>query len=204
MGVVVVDNYITRKNITEDDVKFFNMFIEHSIGALENSQSFESTLAQAHTDSLTLLWNYGYFQYKLDEMLANAQTTKSPLSVMMIDVDDFKKFNDARGHIQGDSALKKISETIKENCRKLDIVCRYGGEEFSIILPDNDKQEATLLGERIRASLEERIILNNNFTVSIGIACFPQDARDKAALIKQADEALYKAKKKGKNKVTLA
>lgn len=144
-GLVVVDNYITAKPITDDNFEIFNMFMEQATRALENSQSFESTLTKAHTDSLTLLWNYGYFQYKLDEELARADTMQLPLSVMIIDLDDFKLFNDSYGHIQGDNALRRISEILKENCRKVDIVCRYGGEEFSIILPANNKEDARLL-----------------------------------------------------------
>jgi diguanylate cyclase (GGDEF)-like protein len=180
------------------------MFKEQATRALENSQSFESTLTKAHTDSLTLLWNYGYFQYKLDEELARADTMQLPLSVMIIDLDDFKLFNDSYGHIQGDNALRRISEILKENCRKVDIVCRYGGEEFSIILPANNKEDARLLGERIRKSIEENKIFGSRFTVSIGIAAYPQDSLDKITLIKKADSALYEAKRTGKNRVILA
>ena len=123
---------------------------------------------------------------------------------MMIDLDDFKKFNDAYGHLQGDDALRQISAVLKENCRKIDILCRYGGEEFSLILPTNSKKESARLGERIRKSIEQREILNSKFTISIGIASFPHDASDKIALIRKADQALYAAKRKGKNKVILA
>jgi diguanylate cyclase (GGDEF)-like protein len=202
-GAVVTDNYITKKPISDEDIKSFTMFMEQARGALENSQSFESTLTQAHTDPLTSLWNYGYFQYRLDEEINKADATCLPLSLMMIDIDDFKKFNDSCGHIQGDKALKKISEVFKENCRKIDILCRYGGEEFSLILPANNKKEAALLGERIRKSLEDKKILKNRFTVSIGIASYPKDSSNKKALIEKADQALYKAKRKGKNRVIL-
>jgi len=202
-GAVVVDNYVTKKHITHNDIKFFSMFIEQAIGALENSQSFESTLTKAHTDSLTSLWNYGYFQYRLDEELIKAGSAKLPLSIMMIDVDDFKKFNDRCGHLQGDEALKQISDVFRENCRKIDILCRYGGEEFSLILPNNKQKEAALLGERIRKSIEEKEILKNKFTISIGIASFPKDASDKTSFLRKADQALYEAKRKGKNRVIL-
>lgn len=202
-GVMVVDNYITKKFISADDKRIFTMFMEQAQGALENSQSFESTLTRSHTDPLTSLWNYGYFQYRLDEEIAKSNTTSLPLSLMMIDIDDFKKFNDTRGHVQGDEALKKISEVFRENCRKIDILCRYGGEEFSLILPANNKEEAALLGERIRKSIENKRILRSKFTISIGIASYPEDSPNKKTLIKKADQALYKAKKRGKNKVVL-
>jgi len=202
-GIVLVDNYITKKSISNDDIKIFTMFMEQAQGALENSQSFESTLTQAHTDPLTSLWNYGYFQYRLDEEIAKSNTTSLPLSLMMIDIDDFKKFNDTRGHIQGDEALKRISETFKENCRKIDILCRYGGDEFTLILPANNKEEAALLGERIKKSMENKRILRSKFTISIGISSYPEDSPNKKTLIEKADQALYKAKKKGKNRVVL-
>jgi len=202
-GVVLVDNYITKKPITDDDIKIFTMFMEQAQGALENSQSFESTLTRAHTDPLTSLWNYGYFQYRLDEEIIKSNTTTLPLSLMMIDIDDFKRFNDTRGHIQGDEALRRISDTLKENCRKIDILCRYGGEEFTLILPANNKVEAALLGERIRKSIENKRILRSKFTISIGIASYPEDSDNKKTLIEKADQALYKAKKKGKNRVVL-
>ncbi|MCK5394151.1 MAG: sensor domain-containing diguanylate cyclase, partial [Candidatus Omnitrophica bacterium] len=202
-GIIIVDNCVTKKPIEPDDIKIFNMFIEQASGAIENSQSFESTLTKAHTDSLTSLWNYGYFQYKLDEELIKANSIKLPLSVMMIDVDDFKKFNDAYGHIQGDNALKELSAIIKENCRKIDILCRYGGEEFSLILPNNNKQDANLLGERIRKSIEQKEIISYNFTVSIGISSYPEDGLNKLTIINQADKSLYQAKRNGKNQVVL-
>ena len=202
-GIVVVDNYITKKPISDDEVKIFTMFMEQAQGALENSQSFESTLTRAHTDPLTSLWNHGYFQYRLDEEIAKSNTTSLPLSLMMIDIDDFKRFNDTRGHIQGDEALRRISDTLKENCRKIDILCRYGGEEFVLILPANNKGEAALLGERIRNSMENKRILRSKFTISIGIASYPQDSSNKKTLIEKADQALYKAKEKGKNRVVL-
>lgn len=203
-GLVIVDNNITKKEITAEDVKIFAMFLAQAVAAWENSQSFENTLTKSHTDSLTSLWNYGYFQYTLDEELTKAQTEKLPLSLMMIDIDNFKHFNDSYGHLQGDSALRHISGILKENCRKIDIVCRYGGEEFAIILPANSKQEAQALGERILKAIAAKEILNNHFTVSIGIASFPQDCLNKETLIQKADQALYKAKDQGKNRVILA
>ncbi|MFH1519392.1 MAG: sensor domain-containing diguanylate cyclase [Candidatus Omnitrophota bacterium] len=203
-GVMVVDNYITKNPISDDEIKIFTMFMEQAQGALENSQSFESTLTQAHTDPLTSLWNYGYFQYRLDEEIAKTNSSLLPLSVMMVDIDNFKKFNDSYGHIQGDEALRRISQIFKENCRKIDILCRYGGEEFSLILPANNKKEAALLAERIRKSVEGKTILNNNFTISIGIASYPKDSTNKITLIQKADQALYAAKRAGKNRVVLA
>jgi len=121
--------------------------------------------------------------------------------LMMIDIDDFKKFNDTYGHVQGDKALKKISEILRRSCRKIDVLCRYGGEEFSLILPANNKKETIALGERIRKSIENKEILKHNFTISIGISSFPQNSSNKKNMIAKADQALYQAKENGKNQV---
>jgi diguanylate cyclase (GGDEF)-like protein len=203
-GVILVDNSVTKKPISDENTRIFNMFVDQATGAIENSKSFEDTLIKAHTDLLTNLWNHGCFQYKMDEELAKAKTENKNLSVLMIDLDDFKKFNDTYGHIQGDKALQGISGILRENCRRMDILCRYGGEEFSFILPYTKKEEALFLAERIRKSIQDRDVLGTHFTVSIGISSFPQDAVEKELLVKRADEALYRAKKEGKNKVTLA
>lgn len=203
-GVIIVDNYITKKPMTADDLKVFSMFIDQSQGAIENSRHFENTLTAAHTDSLTKLWNHGYFQYRLDEEILEAERSNTPLSLIMLDIDDFKKFNDAHGHIKGDKALKLISRVLKENCRKIDIVCRYGGEEFALILPANNKNDSRLLAERIQRSIEKNTIMESQFTVSIGIATYSQGSRNKETLIHKADQALYRVKNNGKNGVIAA
>lgn len=203
-ALIVVDNCVTSKPMGEEDKRIFNMFVEQASGAIENSQEYEDTLTRAHTDALTGLWNHGYFQYKLDEELAKAKALDLNLSVMMIDLDDFKKFNDTYGHIDGDTALKKISSLLKEISRKDDILCRYGGEEFSLIVLGADKTAAFNLAERIRRFINETEVLETHFSVSIGIASFPVNASDKKPLVKKADAALYRAKKEGKNQVALA
>ncbi|UCC95675.1 MAG: GGDEF domain-containing protein [Candidatus Omnitrophota bacterium] len=203
-GAILVDNYITKKPITDDDSRIFNMFVEQAQGAIENSQVFEDTLIKSHTDPLTDLWNHGYFQYQLDEVLVGAKSRNEPLSIMMIDLDNFKNFNDTYGHIEGDKVLKRVSAILRENCRRLDLLCRYGGEEFSLILPLTNKEDAYHLGERMRQSVAEEEIARHRFTVSIGIATFPQNAQEKEHLIKKADDALYQAKREGKNRVVLA
>lgn len=203
-GIIIVDNYVTKKQINEADIRIFNMFVEQAAGAIENSRAYEDTLIMAHTDTLTSLWNHGYFQYRLDEELLKAKSKNYPLSILMIDLDDFKKFNDTYGHIQGDAALRMISENLKKNARDKDVICRYGGEEFSIILPFADKTAALDIAERTRKGLTDKEISGCRFTVSIGLASYPQDGLDKDTLIKKADVALYKAKREGKNRVELA
>lgn len=203
-GLIVVDNCVTKKPIREEEQKIFSMFAEQAAGAIGNSQAFEDTLIKASTDSLTSLWNYRYFQHQLDKAFLNAQKEKHELSLMMIDIDDFKKFNDTHGHLEGDAELRRISKILKQNCRKMDVLCRYGGEEFSLILPHTNKQNALYLGERMKKCVEEEKAFEDKFsTISIGIASYPNDALDNQTIIRRADEALYQAKRNGKNKVIL-
>jgi diguanylate cyclase (GGDEF)-like protein len=203
-GAIVVDNCVTKKTISETDVRIFNMFVEQAAGAIENSRAFEDTLIKAHTDTLTGLWNHGYFQYRLDEELLKSKAMARPLAIIMADLDDFKKFNDTYGHIHGDEALREIALTLKQGCREQDILCRYGGEEFSIIMPSTSRNEAYNLVEELRKNLSAKEILKNKFTLSIGLANYPDDGLEKETLLRKADVALYKAKREGKNRIILA
>lgn len=203
-GIIVVDNCVTQKPILEEDKMIFSMFIEYATSAIKNSKAYEDTLLMAHTDMLTGLYNHGYFQYKLDEELLKAKSKNQKLSVIMMDVDNFKKFNDTYGHIQGDEALKKISSILKEGLDEKYILCRYGGEEFSLILPLTSIEEGLEIGKNLLKKVENTEILNTRFTLSAGIATYPEHGLDKETLLKKADLALYKAKKEGKNKIVLA
>ncbi len=202
IGILFVDNFITKKPIEAEDLNILNMFATQAALAIENSKLFEDTLVRAHTDSLTGLWNYGYFQYKLDEVIEQSLRFNKSLCLLMIDIDDFKLYNDTFGHLEGDKALINIASLVKNACRRDDLVCRYGGEEFAVILPAISKEDACEIAERIRASVEKsKGLFKRDFTVSIGVASFPQDCQDKKSLISIADALLYRAKQEGKNKV---
>jgi len=118
----------------------------------------------------------------------------------MIDIDNFKAFNDTYGHQAGDSILREISGKFRDISRKIDIIARYGGEEFGITLPMTKKEEALVLAERIRKAVEISLGLKN-ITISIGVASFPEDGEKKEDIISSADRALYQAKRSGKNKI---
>jgi len=118
----------------------------------------------------------------------------------MIDIDNFKAFNDTYGHQAGDSIIREISKIFKDVSRKIDIVARYGGEEFGIILPMTKKEEALVLAERIRKAVETSPRLKN-ITISIGVASYPADGNVKEDLISKTDKALYEAKRSGKNRI---
>lgn len=210
IGLILADNFITKKPISKDDIRMLVMLANQAGLAIENSRLYEATVNRAHSDHLTGLWNHGYFQYLLDVEIENARHAKLPLSLTMMDIDDFKIYNDTLGHQAGDRILKKLAELLKNQSRKMDHICRYGGEELAIILPAAEKNEALLIAERIRTDIEkqtflhEEIMPGKNISVSIGISSFPQDGTTPSELISIADKALYKAKHKGKNNTCCA
>ncbi len=204
-GIIVADNFITGDPITKDDIRMLTMLANQAGLAIENSQLFEKTLTRMHTDHLTDLWNHGYFQYILQAELERAKATQKPLSLVMLDLDDFKVYNDTLGHQAGDKILKELAVLLKNQSRKMDYVCRYGGEEFTLILPETDKKEAFLIAERLREDVKnhsfphEEILPTQKLTVSLGISTFPEDGSLPSELIAFSDQALYRAKHKGKN-----
>lgn len=157
----------------------------------------------ATSDRMTNLFNKYYFISQLKREVSYAKRYGKTFSLLMVDIDDFKKINDTYGHQIGDEALKFVAFKIMGSIRENDLAARYGGEEFSIILPETDSHNAFLVAERIRAAIANEILdLETNqikITVSIGIATFPDDAKDWESFIKKADERLYKAKEAGKN-----
>ena len=126
----------------------------------------------------------------------------SEVSVLMIDIDDFKQFNDAHGHQEGDRILVEVALLIEKTTRDLDICCRYGGEEFSVILPQTDYKAALKIAGRIRGRIESKLKKGSGITVSIGCAMCPKDGKSTNVLVKKADKALYFSKATGKNQVT--
>ena len=204
-GIIVADNFITQKPITKDDLRMLIMLANQAGLAIENSQLYEKTVRQAHLDSLTEIWNHGYFQYLLHTEMENAKANQKPLSLLMLDIDDFKIYNDKLGHQAGDQILKALAGLLKNQSRKIDHVCRYGGEEFTIIMPQTEKKEAFMIAERLRMDIEnyaftqEEILPNKKITVSLGISSFPEDGYTPSELIKATDKTLYQAKNKGKN-----
>jgi len=200
IGVIVADNRFNRKPITNDDIRMLTMFANQAGLAIENSKLYEKTVILSNSDSLTGLWHHGYFQYLLSEEVKKALREKYSFTLLMIDIDNFKNFNDTYGHQSGDAILKKISAIFNDVSRRIDTIARYGGEEFTIILPYTRKEEALVLAERLRRSVEENREIKD-ITISIGVASFPDDGQDKEILISKADRALYEAKRTGKNKV---
>ncbi len=158
------------------------------------------------TDGLTELFNHRYFHQLLEIEISRSERKACQFCLLMIDVDDFKIYNDALGHTQGDYALRFLAWLLKHHARREDMVCRYGGEEFAIILAETDQKKGKLAAERFLRIVEEteidrqEVLPNKNMTISVGLACYPDDAQSGEEVIEKADKALYQAKREGKNR----
>lgn len=205
LGLLRLDNPNPRF-YSQDDLRFLARICDLGGVALENSELFKDTQDLAIHDGLTSLYTKGYLLERLKEECKRSIRQRSALSLLMLDIDFFKNYNDRFGHTAGDIVLKNLSRNIIESLKKLNpVVSRFGGEEFCVILEKVDKKKAYNLADALRESIEkDKIILRKketHITVSIGIATFPSDASDEDELIRKADRAMYEAKLKGRNQV---
>lgn len=180
--------------------------LENLTKALEEKNKILDNLA--NVDGLTGIFNHRFFQNALDQEISRAIRNSTSLSLLFIDIDYFKKFNDTYGHQVGDFVLAQFAKTIRENIRQYDILARYGGEEFVVILPETTSPEALVVAEKLRAVIQSTVFRDvreeYRVTASFGQSCGKPAVEDdfsKDALISQADQALYEAKEKGRNKV---
>lgn len=171
------------------------------------SRDFEQQYLLATTDGLTELYNHRYFQEQMKMQVEQSKRYEIPFSLIIIDIDFFKKFNDTFGHQAGDAVLHQVAQLLKQSVRSTDIVCRYGGEEMSIILPNTSKEMSVITAEKIcKRVAAKRFKLNNyqesNVTISLGVSSFPEDGDTTQEIIEAADKRLYQSKHNGRNRVT--
>jgi diguanylate cyclase (GGDEF)-like protein len=215
----------------DDGLELLQILASQAAAALANAALYRTLERQAITDGLTGLYNHRYFYERLNQEIARAQRYGLPLSLLMIDIDDFKQFNDRFGHPAGDMVLTAVGQVLGANIRAgVDIAARYGGEEFTIVLPNTARDGAQVVGarlarqlstlpgappanlegaldvsERIRASVAGSslpgVAPDARITVSIGVACLPGAAGGPGELVRNADKALYLAKRLGKDRV---
>ncbi len=210
IGVLNVSDKHTGIAFSNDDLLLLLSFSNFATVALERGAYYsmsEELKTISMTDPLTGLFNRRFFRERLFEEAERVKRRKENFTTFMIDVDNFKSFNDRFGHPAGDDVLRRISMAIKDAVRSMDVVVRYGGEEFAVILPHTAKKDSCVIAERVRSDVEN---LKNSSgiykdfpTISIGIAEFPRDARNIDDLIYRADAAMYSAKRKGKNRVVV-
>jgi len=184
--------------------KTFVMVARHANIVIDYARLYESTKRLSITDGLTKLYNHRYFQDALKREFARSQRHQSPLSLALLDIDHFKKFNDTYGHQQGDIVLQELARTLRGQVRNLDVVARYGGEEFAVIMPDASPEIALRVAERLRAAVESHPVDGPtgplHVSISLGVASVPHAAiTTPAGLIAAADRALYRAKGRGRN-----
>ncbi len=204
-GMILVGDRITGQPFENADKEFLRQLARFSATAVENSRLY----LMATQDRMTRLYIHHYFQERLDEEMKRSMRNGQPLSLLMCDIDHFKKFNDTYGHQQGDVVLKHTASLIKSSLRSVDIPARYGGEEFAVILPDTTLSAAYAVGERLRTLIDNYAYPAEgrplHVTISIGVSQF-NNKKDttKETIIKRADIALYKSKSEGRNRVSLA
>lgn len=207
LGVVTFEADNVRKFADKELALFENISNQVAI-AVFNAQLFSILQHLSVTDGLTELYNHRYFQERIQEEINRALRNNGVLTLFMLDLDNFKRYNDIFGHVQGDELLRIIAKQIQKNVRNFDVVARYGGEEFAVILIDCPLEESLKIAERIRSSVEELSFFGSTaeatgkVTISIGVAML-QNSYSNRDLIYYADKALYKAKLQGKNRVEL-
>jgi diguanylate cyclase (GGDEF)-like protein len=214
IGVIFLGSY-KENGFSKKELTLIEILANYAATSIENAKVFQQTERRAFIDELTDLYNYRGFELQLDQQLVEAKETQKSLSLLIIDVDYFKKVNDQFGHLMGNRVLQHLAKILTEQVRKKDIVARYGGEEFTIILPDTSKAEASEIAERIRQTIPSQpielkedlhsgkeIYIQN--TVSIGIATYPEHAEDGLSLVRHADRAMYVgAKQAGRNRIAV-
>ena len=223
IGYIEAYDPIDRQLPSENVVRLLEVFAGKAAAAIELQRAYQQLSEQARTDGLTGLYNHRCLDERLEEEIARARRYRSPLSVLMLDIDHFKPFNDTYGHPQGDKLLRAMADVLRESTRlKTDIIARYGGEEFVIVLPNTPatgaealadrvrdsvggERSADFVAERIRATMEERAFegfpnrRDARVTVSLGVASYPDHGKTADELVANADKALYLAKRLGRN-----
>jgi diguanylate cyclase (GGDEF)-like protein len=206
VGVLTAESPLTGF-FSDKDLNVLSVVARSAAIALENATLHRKMEELTITDELTGVYNYRYFATKLKEEQRRAARYDLPLSMIMLDIDWFKRFNDTYGHEVGNIVLKGITDVVKRCIRDVDIFARYGGEEFVIILPQTPRDEVAKIGERIRQQIEEATfgggggIEELKVTVSVGVSSFPENGRPNEELLSVVDQALYRAKGAGKNMV---
>ena len=200
-----VARYLAVDRIIDSDKDKFGILTQQFLIGIRRALLYQKVQGLTITDTLTQVYCRRYFLERFSEELKRSKKNKLHLSFLMIDIDNFKQFNDRFGHLVGDVILRQVSKIIIDTVRQIDFIGRYGGEELSVVLAETDKEQANFAGQRIRQAIEAATIKAYDeelkVTVSIGVSTFPINTQNMQDLIEMADQALYLAKESGKNKV---
>lgn len=190
--------------------EIFRAIAQMGAFALNNLAAYAEVKSVADVDPLTKIWNKGVVGFRLGEQVYDADENDRQLSIFLFDIDHFKNYNDINGHVAGDRLLQLLARLVKEQTRMDDILGRFGGEEFLLILPNKTKSQAMITGDKIRQAIETFDFPGGDkqplgrLTISGGVASFPTDGRSSSEILRAADQALYSAKRAGRNRVTAA
>jgi diguanylate cyclase (GGDEF)-like protein/putative nucleotidyltransferase with HDIG domain len=204
IGILALGNRQSGNIFYPEDIDFASSIAKQASIVIENAQLYAQAKERANIDELTGLFNHRHFHQRLDEEIARSSRFGDVFSLLIIDLDFFKSYNDINGHLYGDNILKRVGSVIKNNCRTMDVSARYGGDEFAVILPETSIDLAQKAAEHLRSSMESDINYKGmTVTCSIGVASWPTDGVMKEDLIHSADSALYLAKSMGRNRICM-
>jgi diguanylate cyclase (GGDEF)-like protein len=205
LGVLALDNALPDA-FDPGDVQPLESVADICAAAIANARHFERTQQLAYLDGLTSVFNRRFFEMRIREELERALRYNTSLSVIMLDIDYFKKLNDEFGHLLGDEVLRQISSIFQQHLRKGDVVCRFGGEEFALLLPQTNGENAFEVAEKLRRTVELHHFpgVPRPVTISAGVAAHPECGKNRDEIVSAADAALYQAKMTGRNRVISA
>jgi len=206
LGLLLVEQPPPGRPLDHDELNTMNSLATQAGIAVENARLYEAKEQLSRTDGLTQLYNHRFFQERVLEEIKRSDRFRQNLSLVMLDVDDFKRINDTHGHQTGDQVLRRVARIVRDCLREVDMPARYGGDEFAIILPDTDVRDALEVAERLRRAVAKHPILAAGtpiaLTISLGVATRPAHSPlSSEELIKIADQALLEAKRQGRNAV---
>jgi diguanylate cyclase (GGDEF)-like protein/putative nucleotidyltransferase with HDIG domain len=205
IAILALSRKHPRGSYESDDIDLMTTLANEAAVVIENARIYERAKQRANTDELTGLFNHRYFHQRLDEEIARSSRFGHVFSLLLLDLDLFKTYNDIHGHLAGDDILKQVAQHIKLTIRRIDIGVRYGGDEFAVILPQTSVDDAHVLAERLRHRIESRTDSKGiPVTCSMGVASWPTDGVMREDIVHAADGALYYAKQTGRNRICLA
>lgn len=209
LGVIELVNKVEEEGFVEEDLLLLTALADFTAIAIENAISLSKVHELTITDDLTRLYNARFMHSRLDYEIERAKRFKTPLSMIFLDLDNFKTVNDVHGHLYGSKLLQEVARLILGMIRNVDMACRYGGDEFIVLMPVTSKKDAIVVAQKLRTAMRKSVFLvedgiNARLTGSFGVACFPEDAEDKNGLIQKSDQAMYRVKNSTRDAVAEA